>query len=175
MLSAGHALAAFEDPDGDEPSTADGFDDDLDGQYTIAGDLPLSTLDFETPPAELAASSFARAEPLHASLRTFDESDVGAEPIPLDLPMRRASPARREPPPAADDGYDLETALEALDVDLDDLSIPHAKTERPGPTASSLRVPPRPRAARAGLPRATTEDRHPDRLRRPRRRLAAAC
>jgi hypothetical protein len=76
--------------------------------------------------------------PLHA----FDQSDVIAPPDlqprtrrdsqlvrPQPQPVRRSVPtAAPEPTP---DNYDLETALEALDVDLDDLSFPHAKTEIP--------------------------------------------
>jgi hypothetical protein len=42
--------------------------------------------------------------------------------------LRGPRPTAPPGPQPGDEGYDLETALEALDVDLDDLSVPH---ERP--------------------------------------------
>lgn len=138
-VSAGHALAAFDDeePDGDpryrEPPEPG--DLDADSQYTVAGDLPQPSIDFEPPstpgrvrraPQETPPAGFP---PLHS----FDASDViQAQPHP-----ERG---------AAADGYDLETALEALDVDLDDLSVPHAPTELAAATPRSV-----PRAP-SGLP-----------------------
>jgi hypothetical protein len=52
-----------------------------------------------------------------------DEPEPEPEPEPTGIPPLPAVPGNVE------EDYDLETALEALDVDLDDLSIPHAATE----------------------------------------------
>ncbi|MGN6110165.1 MAG: hypothetical protein ACTHU0_33980 [Kofleriaceae bacterium] len=109
----------------------------------------------------------------------FDQSDVIAVPPALTArhgsPRRRApappptaspSPARPEPsilrsPPAsssapasAGEDFELEEALDALDVDLDDLSIPHASTELHREGAKSQRIPGRPTIRPPGPTRA---------------------
>jgi len=133
-VSAGHALAGFEDADGepsqfDEPASYDPRDEDYDSEsaFTHAGVLPPATLDFDAPPVEPPGAF----QPMHA----FDASDVSA-PVPK---MLAHPPGRAGKPAAAADSYDLETALEALDVDLDDLSIPHAKQEPDPPPAPRAR------------------------------------
>ena len=68
------------------------------------------------------------------------------EPARLGLPV---APAYRQEPRQNTD--ELENALEALDVDLDDLSIPHARTELPQPTIPPLTKP-------APKKRANTDD-----------------
>jgi hypothetical protein len=125
--SAGHALSAFDDlddPVAPPPEPRHG--------YPLAGP--------SDPADEPRILGFP---PLH----TFDQSDViVAPPEPRPVAGRRSGSAR-------DDGFDLETALEALDVDLDDLAIPHASTELapPYPGASA--------PARGAQPvRASTED-----------------
>jgi hypothetical protein len=61
------------------------------------------------------------------------------------MPKLQAKPRGKQA--AGAESYDLETALEALDVDLDDLAVPHAATQlqREAPTAairpSALRRP----------------------------------
>jgi len=104
---------------------------DADSQFTHAGALPDDSFEFDTHHADPAVARVrhVRSEtppvgfpPLHA----FDSSDV------IEIPVTRG-PAPSAPPPAVD-SYDLENALEALDVDLDDLSITHAPTQLPGPT-----------------------------------------
>jgi len=128
-VSAGHALAGFDD----EPASYDPRDEDYDSEsaFTHAGVLPPASLDFDAPPVEPPAGF----PPMHA----FDASDVSA-PVPK---MLAHPPGRAARPGAAADSYDLETALEALDVDLDDLSIPHAKPEpapAPAPAPRARRV-----------------------------------
>ncbi len=126
-VSAGHALAAFEDSDDD-------FEGD--GGFTIAANLSADSIEFDPPTADRAG---------FPALHAFDESDV-IEPQVLMDPPRRAKPAA-----AAGDSYDLENALEALDVDLDDLSIP---VEPPLP---AMQHPRQPRAERVVPRRATTD------------------
>ena len=114
--------------------------DDSQNQYELPHD------DFDSPHSSFEQpAGYARAAPVASGfppLSRFDESDV--HPVAPEPQYLRPS----EPPRRGDDGYDLETALEALDVDLDDLAIPHAKTER-GPT-----IPPanRPRTASQRVP-----------------------
>ncbi len=141
-LSARNAIAAFEEPQNAyEPMN----------ELSLGEDLPAD--DFDSPHADFnKPSAYARAAPVgFPPLSKFDESDVHSiapEAEPRYLRSQQTAP----PPKKGDDGYDLETALEALDVDLDDLSIPHAKTER-GPT-----IPPanRPRTGSQRMPRVQT-------------------
>ncbi len=145
--SAGHALAAFDDLEPsayqrtpfDEPAS---FRDapvpgpeEIDGdsqQYTIAGDLPPADAVFDAP-----HTGFAGHRAYAEDARGFDESDIEANLPPLRRAKQPSQPRgeRAVPAPApGDEGYDLETVLEALDVDLDDLSVPHelpAARERP--------------------------------------------
>ena len=174
QVSAGHALAAFDEPD--EPSarrspyaarpsyrdgpvgSPDDIDADSQGQYTIAGDLPPPDAVFDAPHTGFGGhrayeDDEDEIDPDFPRPHSFDQSDVSVTPAPP-----RRSPQARDPyvlrapapvtaPVAApgDDGYDLETALEALDVDLDDLSVPH---ERPSadPLPRAPSVMPRSRA-----------------------------
>ena len=163
-LSAGHALAAFDEPEiersaFDEPAsyqdgpTGNPDDVDADSQYTLAGQLPPADSLFDAPHTGFAGDP-EDSLPGFAPLRGFDESDVIEN---------RAMPRRHKPPsepyevrvaqPAApkpgDDGYDLETALEALDVDLDDLSVPIELPLSQSRLASQGRAPSQGRASRA--------------------------
>jgi len=173
--SAGHALAAFEGDDAfDEPETrardpgsvvAPIFDADSSSSFTLAG-VPSDSLDLEIPAAE--------PPPVEPPRRTKPQTG----------PMRKQPNTLRNSPflpslldsPVED--HELESALEALDVDLDDLAIPHAATElqrdhdpnraRPVQTirpASHSLAPQHARstqpaapAGRTGAPRVTTED-----------------
>ena len=149
VASAGHALAAFEEHDegGDfgVPSFTPTpqpirpiFDEQGDSSFTLAGDISAGdSLEFDAPHVGFVAPN------------QFDQSDVidigpeksRARNNPVDprlvAPAPRGLPASephllRGPPPGLgnlDDEVDLELALEALDVDLDDLSIPHASAE----------------------------------------------
>ncbi len=147
-LSARQAMAAFEEPQNAyEPMH----------ELSLGDDIPHD--DFDSPHADFnKPSAYARAAPVvegFPPLSKFDESDVHA-PAPAAEPRYlRASQQPAPQPKQGEDGYDLETALEALDVDLDDLSIPHAKTER-GPT-----IPPtnRPRTGSQRAQRASTSGR----------------
>jgi hypothetical protein len=141
IASAGHALAAFDEPEHDPlagldmptPRPRRAMSPMYDGEsssFTIAGDASPADLDFDAPHAAFP--------PLHE----FDQSDVID---PAKLPRQNTD--------------DLENALEALDVDLDDLSIPHARTELPGstippPTRSTRQQPPQPKKPA----RASTDD-----------------
>ncbi|MBS1119247.1 MAG: 2-alkenal reductase [Deltaproteobacteria bacterium] len=130
VASAGHALAAFDDQDSDGgfedlserapiPDARMIYDDSL--SYTVPGELAAyNPLDFDGPGGS-------------SSLSKFDESDGMYAEAAL------ARPA---------DEVDLESALEALDVDLDDLSIPHSPTELVREGSS----PPRPASGRAIRP-----------------------
>ncbi len=134
QISAGYALAAF-DEDRDEPSQ---LDDDYEAEsgFTIAGRLSVDSIDFDAPPIEQPAG--------FPPLRAFDSSDVST-------PFTRQEPppsAKRQP--AAAESYDLESALEDLDVDLDDLSVSVAVVPQP----TSLRGP---RAERVVPKRADTD------------------
>ncbi len=198
QVSAGHALAAFDEPE--EPPmrrspyraparypTANPDDVDADSQYTIAGDMPPPDAVFDAPQAGFGGhrayeDDEDEIDPDFPRPHSFDQSDVAVTPapsrhaVPAHDPYVLRAPAKvSAPPPAAgDDGYDLETALEALDVDLDDLSVPHDRPSAdPLPRApsvgqrsraASVRPPSQQRAASRSSgsvkipPRATTDD-----------------
>ncbi|MEJ7599413.1 MAG: hypothetical protein WKG01_16015 [Kofleriaceae bacterium] len=188
IASAGQALAAFDDPDRESfaeiprrrfarvpsdplsgfgpvpprPGAVQPIYESESASFTIAG-MPSSEddLEFDAPHAAFP--------PLHE----FDQSDVidtgdlaraGKLPRPVRTPYKRGVPS---PPQEADD---LENALEALDVDLDDLSIPHAATELPRqtqpigtrPAVTARSTPPRATATPAPVTRkpkrAVTDD-----------------
>ncbi|HET9623554.1 MAG TPA: hypothetical protein VFP84_19415, partial [Kofleriaceae bacterium] len=136
--SAGHALAAFDTsdeplddpapprrsrhPSGDERRIVQPiFDPEPSSSYTLAGIPPSSELD-------LGPAIRDRAAP---------------RPTKLPPPSRERVPTASLPPlyggPVEDD--ELENALEALDVELDDLAIPQAPPARrpPMPTGRKLR------------------------------------
>jgi len=135
-VSAGHALAAFDEPEPD--------DLDRDSQYTVAERTPPPELDLDDP-----RGAFPRAE----SIPGFDKSDVIATRAPARKPTTGKVPLATAPPGPVpgDEGYDLETALEALDVDLDDLSVP-------GTQPPAARLSPKPRVPTKVPTRATTDD-----------------
>ena len=115
ILSAGQALAVLEDVEdatGEDAERDDAYDPEA--SFTQAGQLPPDPLDLDPATADFPP------------LREVDHRDA-------------SEPHGRPNLAAADDGYDLESALEALDVDLDDLSASHARTELPRalPTRSS--------------------------------------
>ncbi|MDX2087457.1 MAG: hypothetical protein SFX73_06395 [Kofleriaceae bacterium] len=143
--SAPHALAEPEPEPEPEPPTGAALApaprySDLD----FASRLALDDED-EDPPApppanELGLRSLAEIDPSTGELdpmmlsaahaiAAFEHEPV-APPEPLLRPRRPSYRPQPQPAPQAE-SYDLETALEALDVDLDDLSFPHAKTEIP--------------------------------------------
>ena len=178
VASAGQALAAFDDPDRDSfaemplgpygrvpsdfgpidpparsprPGAVQPIYESESASYTLAGAPSADEdLDFDAPHAAFP--------PLHE----FDQSDVidanklVKPPRPVRTPFKRGVPS---PPPEADD---LENALEALDVDLDDLSIPHAATELPRSIPPGVSRPPPARTTPAGgsgkPKRAVTDD-----------------
>ncbi|HEU4731167.1 MAG TPA: hypothetical protein VFT22_24910 [Kofleriaceae bacterium] len=130
--SAGQALAVFDD--GDEADEGDEIDDldvpgsgplfgpESTGSFTIAG-IPSDSLDLEGPGppapvihAEPAGGGHADRGP-HAA-RPAEPAILRGEPSPLPSLY-----------PEVDDD-ELEHALEALDVDFDDLSLPHASGRR---------------------------------------------
>ncbi len=144
MASAGQALAAlagFDDDDDerirapsqfDEPATYDPPPDslDTDSGYTFAGEMPPASIEFDSGHIGFPIQ------------HDFDQSDVvvasraSAILAPHDEPfLRRGSPS--------EEASDLETALEALDVDLDDLSLPHQPVElvRDRETSTGVRKP----------------------------------
>jgi hypothetical protein len=163
-LSAGHALAAFDEPElersaFDEPASyqdgPSGNPDevDADSQFTVAGQLPPADSLFDAPHSGFAGQH-EESLPGFAPLRGFDESDV----IENRAPPRRTKPSsethqlrnpRSAAPQPGDDGYDLETALEALDVDLDDLSVPIELPASQSRLASQGRPPSQGRPSRA--------------------------
>lgn len=177
--SAGNALAAFGD---DEPS---GFEYD---EPAPEDDEPAPEDEFDERHARFAPAGFSAPD-------RFDQSDV----IPLPASERRATQEPqilRGPPPnvnwdessAADrwerapvapypasEEIDLESALEALDVDLDELAsgppVPNAPTELARQASPQPRITVRPpteaqlpdkrkstRIPRGRAPRASTED-----------------
>lgn len=152
IASAGHALAAFDEPSEHDPLA--GLEmptpmprrgvmpvyENESASFTIAGDAGSADLDFDAPHAAFP--------PLHE----FDQSDV-IEPAKLGLPSPR--PYRNEPRQNTDD---LENALEALDVDLDDLAMPHARTELPHPTQPPHNKPARAVKKPQPTKRANTDD-----------------
>jgi hypothetical protein len=121
--SAGLALAAF------EPS--DDLLDLAEPRDPIERGLGVQPI-FEPEPS----SSITMAGELSES---FDLDIPSSYPVPAAPPrpshepaVRRAAPAPTALPSLYDspvEDFELEHALEALDVDLDDLSIPHAATE----------------------------------------------
>ncbi|MBA3397318.1 MAG: hypothetical protein H0T89_32125, partial [Deltaproteobacteria bacterium] len=123
-VSAGHALAAFADP---EPA-----DEPHDGSFTLPGDVGFD----DAQDDYAAAPGFP---PLHA----FDQSDVIS-----------VAP----PPPGDVYGGDLESALEQLDVDLDDIAPAPPPTEVRPARARQLPAAERPaRAARNRPPSSIDE------------------
>ena len=144
--SAGHALAGFDEPEPearsafDEPASYDdrpsaNLDDlDADSNYTVAERSPPPADLFDAPHTGFGGHAAYDPDdapsqyPISARKRSFDQSDV---PQTLRGPKPTAPPG----PQPGDEGYDLETALEALDVDLDDLSVPHERpsTKQPRP------------------------------------------
>jgi hypothetical protein len=110
LRSAGHALRGFEEPEGFTPVPRDPYGHPVGEQsYTFANDLPGD--EFDAPHNQYAPLPSGFIPP-----DAFDQSDVIAiGPSPLQ---------------AAEDFPDLESALEALDVDLDDLGRPAGRRGR---------------------------------------------
>lgn len=104
--SAGAALAVFSDEDSAVVDRSSG---------KRRGPRPL----YDESASYTVPAEIGKLQP--RGLSQFDESDVIA------LPPSSRSPTPTPAPSESD--LDLESALEALDVDLDDLSIPHASTE----------------------------------------------
>ncbi|HEX3762297.1 MAG TPA: hypothetical protein VHW23_26530, partial [Kofleriaceae bacterium] len=118
-ISVGAALEALEADDGGEEV---GFDDsevtDDPDAYRHRAVRPI----FDPDPS----SSFTLAGIPSDSI-DLDPPSSRAQPIEPPRPVRRHAPLSLHEAPVEDD--ELEHALEALDVDLDDLSIPHASTQ----------------------------------------------
>ena len=121
--SAGHALAAFDTDDSfgetselpraeSEATVVPIFEPESSNSFTLAGVLQDS-LDLDAPSSSM--------QPMAAPEPEISRTRPAAQ---------RARPAKEAPSlydsPVED--HELEHALEALDVDLDDLSIPHADT-----------------------------------------------
>ena len=134
-LSAGHALAALEDadeapgfPTPSTPSSGVPVSYGRDGSVLGAereGSGPTAGF---SPPHEFDQSDVIAIPP---ELRRDHKSRVAARSSPAAVVLRSAtsmatSAARARAGAGAGADDDLEIALEALDVDLDDLSIPHA-------------------------------------------------
>jgi hypothetical protein len=109
-ISVGAALEALEADDAEVTDDPDAyghrtvrpiFDPDPSSSFTLAG-IPSDSIDLDPPSPR-------------------------AQPIEPPKPVRRHAPLSLHEAPVDDD--ELEHALEALDVDLDDLSIPHAATQ----------------------------------------------
>jgi hypothetical protein len=108
ILSAGHALRAFDEPDDfNAPGTYTPVPKEEPYRPQSDYSLESGTDDFDAPHGDYGnPSGFVPPD-------AFDQSDVIS--------------IRAETPPAQRQAeeFDLETALEALDVDLDDLGAPH--------------------------------------------------
>jgi Tfp pilus assembly protein PilZ len=182
--SAGHALAAFDD-DLDEASHS--------FTYADAPQLP-SAIDFDdsargfSPPSRFDQSDVIPLAPQHRSRTPSRHPDPVADPPTHEPYVLQGPPpavswdddhssrnrwASQSAPPPPSEEIDLESALEALDVDLDDLSsTPHGPTELARPTGQDRRANIRPpssaqlpeekrksaRIPRGRAPRASTED-----------------
>jgi hypothetical protein len=173
-ISVGAALAALEaddeaaDDEAADDDAADAFDDaevtddpdayaqrvvrpifdpDPSSSVTLAG-VPSDSIDVDIPAPRRAGPS----EPPRPVRRPEPP-----EPSEPPRPVRRHAPLSLHEAPVED--HELEHALEALDVDLDDLAIPHAATQlqrepsRPMPQVRSQPAsrPPAP-AARVAAP-----------------------
>jgi len=160
LESAGHALAGFDTSDEplDEPAGRDSGHDaghvvepmdepESTGSFTIAG-IPSDSLDLEPPPPPPPPAP-VRIEPARMRAARSQRASAHGEPrvlqpapSPLAMPSLHGAPV---------EDHELEHALEALDVDLDDLSIPHAATQlqRAGEPAKPIPV-----AAARSAPRA---------------------
>jgi len=161
ISSAGRALAQFDDEaayrtpssgfeqpvtplPGSMPAGMRPIYENESESYTLEGGFQDPAADdFDSPHAGLGTHS---AEPYPGP--RFDDSDVIA--VPIERPRNeRSEPARVVPyrPPARDEDEDdaeLEHALEALDVDIDDLSETHERPplQRPEREARPVRRPP---------------------------------
>ena len=114
--SAIDALAGFADEEeGDEEGEA--------GHEAVIG----AVLDHRYGMAVGADPSALYTTPIELLEDPSDDSIDGSIELSLDAPLE-------EPDVAQAGEFDLESALDALDVDLDDLSMPHAKTELPSST-----------------------------------------
>ena len=103
-----------------------------------------SLAEIDTAIGELDPKAISAAHAIAAFDSAFDNSDVV-------VPREHTPRAPVDPTPNADD---LETALEALDVDLDDLAFPHAKTELPRSRLAAPTPAAAPAPARARIPTA---------------------
>jgi hypothetical protein len=92
------------------------FDPDPSSSVTLAG-IPSDSIDVDIP-APRHPGPIEPPRPAHRS-----------DPIEPPRPARRHAPLSLHEAPVED--YELEHALQALDVDLDDLAIPHAATQLP--------------------------------------------
>ena len=147
--SAGQALAAFDHSDAsddayDHDSTAAQsgvqpiFEPETSNSFTVAG-LLTDSLDLDAPSSAL--------QPMPAFPAYPEPTMLHRSPVPLRVPAAAPQPAPRSrsaqdspslyETPVED--HELEHALEALDVDLDDLSIPHASTHLPRPPLGTRR------------------------------------
>ena len=118
ILSAGHALRGFEEHDEQSdfsvPAPSDPFAPPIGEQsYTFAGDIPDD--EFDAPHGNYAAPAQSFVAP-----DAFDQSDV----------ISIAPVSAQQQAQAEEDFPDLESALEALDVDLDDLGAGPGRRRR---------------------------------------------
>jgi hypothetical protein len=119
------------------------FDPEPSGSFTQAG---IPSDDFELPP-RTRNDVVHPADPRGLASRTREPAILRGLP---DHPSLHASPV---------EDHELEHALEALDVDLDDLSIPHAATQLQRLTSPERsRTIPLTRPAPPSPPRAQSHD-----------------
>jgi hypothetical protein len=151
--SAGAALAVFEagdDPldDLDDQDRLESrqavqpiFDPDPSSSFTIAG-IPSDSIDLDAPPLMLGDAA--------GSGRAGRRSPGASRPEPA---IGRRAPRSLHEGPVED--HELEHALEALDVDLDDLAVPHA-----APRLSRDRARPTPAIRPAAMSRTSAPPPH---------------
>jgi len=153
--TAGQALAAFDHSDDEaydhdatlaQTSVQPIFEPETSNSFTVAG-LLTDSLDLDAPASVIPALPALPAFPADPEPTTLHRSPVPLlVPAPAPQPrLVKDSPSLYETPV---EDHELEHALEALDVDLDDLSIPHAATHPqrspPGPQSGQPGPPPSP-------------------------------
>jgi hypothetical protein len=115
------------------------FEIDPSSSFTLAG-IPSDSMDEDVDSRSQGDELIDPPRPAPSAPRMPDASQPQPQPLPHDRRAvaspdagRRRFPLSLHEAPVED--FELEHALEALDVDLDDLSIPHAATQlqRPQP------------------------------------------
>ncbi len=113
------------------------FDPDPSSSVTLAG-IPSDSIDVDIP----APRRPGPIEPPRPARRS--------DPVEPPRPARRHAPLSLHEAPVED--YELDHALQALDVDLDDLAIPHAATQLPRePSRPTPQLRPQPASPAPGV------------------------